>query len=324
VNLEGKRVALVGTGSTATQILCATVDTVKHLTVFQRTPQWVLPVPNPPIGKWMKRLLRFRPFAKRHRRKLAEQFAVTAKAIVAESEEARAPRRLPTLQALDLIRDPMLRAKLTPSYQPSCKRMVISDRFHDAIQRPNVELVTERIERVGPNGILTADGKLHEIDVLVLATGFVTDKYLDPMDIVGRDGIKLVDQWSDLFVTYKTVGVPAMPNFFMVNGPYGPVGSAVVPAIAEVQANYVMQLIDHVMRDGVALEPRAEKATEWVDRVREQARHSVFGDGGCKSYYLDRFGVPTINPQTVEQMREEMGAPLFEDYIETPMVGAVS
>lgn len=324
LRFDGKRVGLVGTGSTSAQILSSLVDRVARLSVFQRTPQWVLPIPNAPVGPWLRRLLRFKIAGQFYYRHLGKDFAKRIQSIIAETKDGRAGRREPTFKALELIKDPALRAKLTPDYEPSCKRMVISDKFHAAVQRPNVDLVTDPIDHVEARGVVTRDGRLHPLDILLLATGFVTDRYLQPMEIVGADGLRLAEVWKDLFQNYLTVAVPGMPNFFMINGPYGPLGSAVIPNSAEVQVNYVMKLIDRIATRGVSLAPKAEQAEAWLEGVRDRARRSVFGSGGCQSYYLDKFSVPTINPQTVEEMREEMKRPDFDHFIERALKTATA
>jgi cation diffusion facilitator CzcD-associated flavoprotein CzcO len=140
---------------------------------------------------------------------------------------------------LRTVRDPELRCRLTPSYQPMCKRLVVSGGFYRAMQRDGVELVTEGIDRVEPAGIRTNDGVLHQLDVIVLATGFDAHAYMRPLHLVGRNGITLEDCWRETPRAYLTVALPGFPNFFTMTGPHSPVGNYSVTATAEAQARAV-------------------------------------------------------------------------------------
>ena len=190
VALDGARVGVIGTGSTATQIVGAVVDDVAHLTLFQRTAQWIMPQENPPYSDDERREFRDDPQSLRGLHDhLCEQFDVFANAIVnAESPEMRLVERLCKEHLEEAVHDPALRERLRPDYRAACKRLVVSGRFYEAIQRPNAELVTEPIERAEPGGVRTRDGALHELDVLVLATGFQAHAFMRPMEVIGRDG----------------------------------------------------------------------------------------------------------------------------------------
>ena len=162
----------------------------------------------------------------------------------------------------DNVADPVLRERLRPDHRAACKRLILSPDFYDAIQRPNAELVTEAIERIEAGGVRTSDGRLHQLDVLVLATGFKADAFMRPMEVVGRDGITLEEAWTPRPEAYLSVSVPDFPNFFMLNGPNGPIGNFSLIEVAELQFRYIIQLIDR-LRSGDCREVCATRARPW-------------------------------------------------------------
>lgn len=317
IDLRGKRVGLIGTGSTATQVITALAGEVPALTVFQRTPQWVYPVKNTPNPWWRRLAFRLSPAHwKRYFLQLESETEARGKATTG-SAEARAARDQVCIDALASLRDPELRRKLTPDYEVGCKRLVFSDGFYDAVQKPGVHVVTETIERIEPTGLRTADGVLHEIDVLVYATGFDAHAYLRPMQVIGIGGRTLDEVWQDLPLAYHSVMIPHMPNFLMINGPYSPGGSASVIGIVEAQADYLMQLVDRIVSENVMLSPSDDASIKWLSGVRELARGSVWGTGGCVSWYLDKTGTPTLNPITLTELKRQLAAPDYSDFVIT-------
>jgi cation diffusion facilitator CzcD-associated flavoprotein CzcO len=210
------------------------------------------------------------------------------------------------------VRDPVLRERLRPSYRAACKRLVMSDRFYDAIQRPNATLVTEGIDRIETAGVRTRDGELHPLDVLVLATGFRVDSFVRPMRVVGHRGAVLDDVWRAGAFAYMTLAVPDFPNFYMLNGPNGPVGNFSLIEVAELQMSYVLQMVERA-RSGAMSPSRAAMAR--FDAERRQAATTTIWNTGCKSWYLDASGLPTAWPFTFDRFRAEMAQPRFEDWV---------
>jgi cation diffusion facilitator CzcD-associated flavoprotein CzcO len=318
VELKGKRIGLIGTGSSATQITAAIADKVGKLKLFQRTPQWVWPMDNAPIPGWKRLAYRLFPaLVRKHYRDLEAMFDKMVRAIA--DPVVRDQRDQSIRDALQRIRDPELRAKLTPDYEVGCKRLVISGTYHEAVQRPTVELVTEKIERIEPKGVVTSDGTLHELDVLAFATGFNAHAFLRPMQITGEGGVTLEELWADLPVSYRSVALPHMPNFFMMNGPYSPGGSASVVSIIETHVAYLMQLLERIDREKIMLAPREEAAWAWFNDTRERSRASVWGTGGCQSWYLDKTGTPALDPITLPELKENLAAPRYEDFEVRPV-----
>lgn len=316
VVLDGRRVGVIGTGSTAVQITGALVDRVATYSLFQRTPQWIMPQENPPYSEEEKEAFRRDPSTMAARRAeyaalFTDGFANTL--IDPESREMRMLEDMCRTNLEQSVKDPALREKLRPDYRAACKRLVISGNFYEAIQRPNAQLVTEAIERVEPEGVRTADGKLHELDVLVYATGFRTDRFIRPTRTIGLGGVDLDDVWRESPVAYVSVSVPGFPNFFMLNGPNGPVGNFSLIDVAELQMNYVLQLLDVVRREGGGISASAE-ATERFEADRVRAAASTIWMTGCKSWYLDARGVPATWPWTFDHFRKTMAVPDLADF----------
>ncbi|MCI0632777.1 MAG: NAD(P)/FAD-dependent oxidoreductase, partial [Actinobacteria bacterium] len=228
VRLDGRRIGIVGTGSTAVQIVSALVDRVARLSLFQRTAQWIMPQENPPYSEPERAEFRSHPETMRRLHEdLSRMFAQGfSNAVVdASSPQMKLIEDLCRANLEGGVRDPVLREKLRPSYRAACKRLVVSPDFYQATQKPNAELVTEGIECAVPGGLRTRDGRVHELDVLVLATGFRADRFVRPMQVIGSGGRKLDERWSQRPDAYLSISVPAFPNLFMLNGPNGPVGN---------------------------------------------------------------------------------------------------
>jgi cation diffusion facilitator CzcD-associated flavoprotein CzcO len=318
VAIAGKRVGVVGTGSSAIQIVGAIVDEVAELRLYQRTPQWVAPMENPPYTDEEKAEFRRSPAAMETVRE------AVSRAITDGFANVLSDAASPVLQAIhDMcvghlersVRDPALREQLRPSYRAGCKRLIISDRFYEAIQRPNALLVTEAIERVEPTGVRTRDGVLHPLDVLVLATGFRVDRFVRPMQVVGDGGVLLDEVWATGPFAYMTIAVPDFPNFYMLNGPNGPVGNFSLIEVAELQMTYVLQMIERARSGtGHAMSPSAEAMARF-DAERRKAATTTIWNTGCKSWYLDASGLPTAWPFTFDRFRAEMARPRFDDWV---------
>jgi cation diffusion facilitator CzcD-associated flavoprotein CzcO len=313
--LDGARVGVVGTGSTAVQIVSAIVDRVSKLSLFQRTAQWVLQQPNPEYSDDERSEFREDPAVlEQNRRHLAEIFEVFSIAVVDSESDAIRFIEQACVANLDNVRDPELRERLRPDYRAACKRLVIAPDFYGAIQRPNAELVTEPIERIERGGVRTTDGRLHELDVLVLATGFKTDAFMRPMRVVGRNGLTLEEAWSPRPVAYLSISIPDFPNFFMLNGPNGPVGNFSLIEVAELQLSYVLQLVDR-LRSGEGREISAtRRALAEFEEARAEASRRTVWVTGCKSWYLDDRGIPAVWPWPFGRFREQMASPDPEAY----------
>jgi cation diffusion facilitator CzcD-associated flavoprotein CzcO len=315
--LDGRRVGIVGTGSTAVQMVSALVDRVAKLALFQRTAQWIMPQENVAYGEdekadWRRYPEKIAALRAEISQVFAEHFANAV--VDATSPQMRLIEEVCRTNLETSVADPALRERLRPSYHAACKRLVLSPDFYQAIQRPNAALVTDAIERIEPAGVLTADGVLHELDVLVLATGFRVDRFMRPMAIVGRGGVRLDDVWAARPSAYLSISIPDFPNLFMLNGPNGPVGNFSLIEVAELQFAYVLQLVE-LIRSGRCREVSASAAaTEQFEAERVVAARKTVWMTGCRSWYLDDRGIPAAWPWSFDRFRQAMAAPDLADY----------
>ena len=199
----------------------------------------------------------------------------------------------------DSVTDVELRERLRPDYRAACKRLVVSPDFYSAIQHPNAELVTDAIQRIEPEGIRTVDGRLHELDVLVLATGFRVDRFMRPMEVVGPAGARLSEVWADRPTAYMSISIPGIPNFFMLNGPNGPIGNFSLIEVAELQFAFILQLVERLRSGECRLVSATARATEAFEATRVEDRlgyrlaELVPGrPGGARGVALDVPAVP--------------------------------
>ncbi|MCV7379665.1 NAD(P)/FAD-dependent oxidoreductase [Mycobacterium alsense] len=303
VELAGRRIAVVGNGSTGVQLVCALAGVAGRVLLFQRTAQWVVPMPNPRYSRLADVTHRALPwldrFAYRAYSLVFDTFAV------ALTKPGLRRRMMGALCRANLsrVRDRRLRAALTPGYQPMCKRLVISGGFYRAIQRDDVELVTAGIDHVEPRGIVTDDGALHEADVIVLCTGFDTHAFFRPMRLFGRDGVAAEEVWRDGPRAHQTVAMPGFPNFFMMLGPHSPVGNHSLTAVAEHQADHILRWIRGWRRGEFdTVEPTQSATERYNERLRAAMPDTVWTTG-CDSWYLNKDGVPEVWPFTPAEHR---------------------
>lgn len=316
VSIDGASVGIVGAGSTAVQITTAIVDRVAALHLFQRTPQWVLPVPNDPTTEEERRYLAGDPGAIAERRAhFAQTFEDNFADVVVDADAPQLAiiEELCRANLEEHVTDPELRERLRPDYRAACKRLVISPGYYQAVSRPNVSVVTEGIARAEPGGLRTVDGQLHELDVLVLATGFRVDRFLRPIEVIGRDGT-LEQAWSQRPTAYLGMSVPGFPNLFLLNGPNGPVGNFSLIEVAELQMSYVLQLLELLDREDVdEIVATADATARFEDERTEAAKRTIWATG-CRSWYLDDRGIPAAWPWTFQRYRDVLARPEIEDY----------
>jgi cation diffusion facilitator CzcD-associated flavoprotein CzcO len=298
------------------QIVAATVDRTEKLSLFQRTAQWVMPAVNPAYTPEERSGFRQdRRLIEAVRDSVAQLFDHFSDGIInAGSPEMEMIETFCLDNLENSVTDAELRERLRPDYRAACKRLVVSTNFYEAIQRPNAELVTDPIEALEPGGVRTVDGRLHELDVLVLATGFKVDAFVRPMAVTGRHGADLGQVWADRPGAYLSISVPDFPNFFMLNGPNGPVGNFSLVEVAELQFGYIMQLVER-LRAGESREISAtQDAMERLEVARVEAAKNTIWSTGCRSWYLDDRGIPAVWPWPFSQFRREMAAPKWEAF----------
>lgn len=323
VPLEGRRIGVIGTGSTGMQVTRALAPLAGHFELYQRTPQWIFPLPNRRYTRFTRWLFRRIPALSRlSYRAWQRAFESTFGTATVKpgfwrwfiSSGCRLHART--------IRDPELRRRFTPSDQPMCKRLVMGTGFYGLFKRPNVELVDEGIERVEAGGIVTRDGRLHELDVIVLATGFDAHAFVRPMELVGPGGLRLSELWEGEPYGYRSVALPGFPNVFMLLGPHSPFGNQSIIMISETQINFVMQCIELWRRREIdAMSPSAEATARFNAEVRAAMPNTIWSSG-CKSWYIGKDGLPFAWPWLPERHRELLASPAFEEWEITPGTAA--
>jgi len=319
VPLKGKRIGVIGTGSTGVQIVSALVGEAARVVHFQRSAQWIMPASTERYDEAAKAAFRTDPAlieAVRNGPEAAARRNRFTRAIIdADSPELAEIQAIVEKNLEDSIADPALREKLRPTYRAACKRMVFSSDYYAAIQQPNACLETTAIERVEAGGIRMADGRFHELDVIAVCTGFDVSAFMRPMRITGAGGLSLDEAWADGPQAYYAVTVPRFPNMLVMQGPTGPVGNFSLTDIAEYQWRYFDQLID-LIREGrcTSFAPTEAALADYMARRNERAMKTVFASG-CQSWYLDAQGVPAVWPWSFEHFQEVMAAPRLEDYV---------
>ncbi len=317
VPLDGRRVGVIGNGSSGVQITGALAPRCAHYALFQRTAQWVVPVEQVEYTPEQRAELRANPAALQALHDELDQNFHTGFAtqvLDANNEFFEGIRQVCSAHLDEHVKSPELREKLRPDYTPACKRLVISHNFYDSIQAPQAELVTDPIERIEPQGVRTANGRLHELDVLVFATGFHVDAFVRPMAIRGLGGRLLDDVWKERPSAYMSVTVPGFPNFFMMNGPNSPVGNFSLIRTAELQFGYLMRLVDHVEEGARRYAVPSPEAAVRFEAERVEAAKGTVWATGCRSWYLDDRGIPFLWSFPFSRFTREMTEPRFEDY----------
>lgn len=319
VPLDGKKIGVIGTGSTATQITVALADRASHFSMFQRTAQWVCPNFDTKRPGWLRALHRAVPKISwatgRFQNWILESTFCQA---VIGNQKMKNLLLWACNRHLATVKDPVLREKLTPKFELGCRRLIFSDKFYEAIQKPNVELVTEGIQRIEPNGVRTKDGKLHELDVLVLATGFHALDYTRNLKITGDKGQSLGDVWSQGAQALRSVAVAGFPNYFMLIGPHSPIGNFSLTGISEIQLRYIMSFV-RLIKEGkaAAVSPKLDAQDRYNQHIVDGFKKTAWVTG-CTSWYLDSNGKPRMYPFTPNQYREDMKDPNVAEYDVTP------
>jgi cation diffusion facilitator CzcD-associated flavoprotein CzcO len=291
VELAGKRVGVIGTGCSAIQVVPAIQPLVERLTVYQRSPGWTFPRMDFEYSERAKRLFERYPVLQRLDR--ASIFAfheLGAAAMTKHSWLLPAFRAITRRQINSAIKDPELRLRVTPTDEVGCKRVMLTDDWYPALTEPNVELVGERIEQVGADGIRTADGAERLHDVLVLATGFATHGFVAPMEVLGVGERSLGEAWGEVPRAYLGLSVPGFPNMFLIYGPNTNGGTGSVVFTIEAGITHVIAALaelDRARARRIEIRPEAAQA---FDRELRSALAATVWHTGCTNWYVDEHG----------------------------------
>jgi cation diffusion facilitator CzcD-associated flavoprotein CzcO len=279
-DLTGESVGVIGSAASAVQLVPQIVKQAGFVHLFQRTANWVAPKEDEPYTE--KQLERFRcepGFALAVRRRIFESFGGPG-----IYERVRPEMEIACLANLARVEDPDVRARLVPDHPWGCKRPLLSNDFYPAFNRPNLELVTDPIERISKAGVVTADGRERRLDTLVLATGFATTKFLSAIDVVGRGGLTIAEAWSDGAQAYKGVSTAGFPNLFMLYGPNTNADSIIT--MIEYQADHVLRQIQRIAREDLAwIDVRPEPMAAYNAGIQQELEAIESLQAGCSGYY---------------------------------------
>jgi cation diffusion facilitator CzcD-associated flavoprotein CzcO len=291
VDLTGKRVAVIGTGASAIQIVPSIQPTVGHLDLYQRTAPWITPRFDREIPGWKKKAYARVPGLQKAAR---AWIYWTRELLVLGLEKDRRflkpPKRVALAHLHSQVKDPVLREKLTPTFEVGCKRILLSNDYYPALTQPNVEVITDGIAEVRPHGIVTTDGVEHPCDVIVWGTGFKVTDHPIAQHVHGAAGHSLATQWSKGMEAYRGTTIAGFPNLFTLVGPNTALGHSSIIFISEAQLPYVLGAMREVERRGKrSFDVRPEVQHDYNRALAAQLERTVW-NGGCSSWYLDERG----------------------------------
>jgi cation diffusion facilitator CzcD-associated flavoprotein CzcO len=295
VDVRGKRVAVIGSGASAIQIVPALAGVASHLSVFQRTPTWIIPRRDRAYTRLERELFARSDVWRRLYRSYLfwrlESFFLG----FSPGPAARSLTRMAMKHLEDQVPDPALRMLLTPTYPIGCKRVLVSDDYYPALQRPDVSLVTTAIDRFEPAGVRTRDGILHELDAVVWATGFHSQSLVAPMRVAGPGGRTLDELWADGPQAHLGVTVAGMPNLFLLYGPNTNLGHNSILFMMEAQFHYIVSCLSEVRRRGASsIEVRPDAFESFNRELQDRLSSSVWA-AGCSNWYKTDGGRVTNN-----------------------------
>ncbi|HVN39689.1 MAG TPA: NAD(P)/FAD-dependent oxidoreductase [Myxococcota bacterium] len=311
-DLSGERVGVIGSAASAVQFVPEIVKRARQVHLFQRTANWVMPKQDDPFTAEQLAYFAEHPEAVRGirdeiYRRVDAGMTFSDPAAVAEMEAS-------VLAAIEGVEDPQLREKLRPRHPFGCKRPLLSNDYYPAFNRPNLELVTDRIERITPDSVVTADGRARRVDTLILATGFSTTKYLSAIEVVGRGGMRLDDAWSDGALAYLGITATGFPNLFMLYGPNTNNGS--ILSMIEAQVEYALRQIQRIEDEDLAwIDVRREPMERYNDDVQRAIGRVAAWQADCNGYYRTPSGrIVTQWPYSMTEFRERTSKPDADAY----------
>lgn len=315
-DFSGKRVAVVGTGASAVQIIPELAKQAAQLTVYQRTPGWVIPRTDYRTPGWAKQLFGRVPATQRAARDamfwVHESMAL---GMVWSTPLTRVIEQAATAHLRRQVRDPWLRRQLTPDFRAGCKRMLVSNDYYPALQQPNAKLITWPIATISPDGIRTSDGIERQFDAIVFATGFDITKTGTPFPITGLDGRVLANEWHRGAKAYKSINVSGYPNLFFTFGPNSGPGHNSALVYMESQIDYIVRATKTILqRDLLMLDVRADVQQRYNERMQQRLKHTTW-NSGCSSWYLTDDGYNgAMFPGFATQYARQMADLRLADY----------
>jgi cation diffusion facilitator CzcD-associated flavoprotein CzcO len=291
---QGKRVAIIGSGASAAQVIPAIAPDVKQLHVFQRTPHWVLPRPDRKFSPWQRSLLKVKPLYMLLRRAIywsletrmiGFKYSKTMLNLVAQREALHHIKKQ--------IKDPKIQAAVTPDFTIGCKRIILSSTLYPALCRPNVQLhpKDDGIAEINEKGILTAKGQQIDLDLIVYSTGYDATDGVISYPVVGKGGKTVQDFWAEYPRAYLGTCMPGFPNLFVVTGPNTGIGHTSAIFVIEAQMEYIRRAIAATEKQGArSIEVKAEAERDYTDMIHREMKQTVWQSGGCNSWYKSKSG----------------------------------
>lgn len=316
IDLKGKRVAVVGTGASAIQFVPAIQPLVAQMTVFQRTPHWVLPKMDQALPPLIQTLFKRLPLVQQAVRGGIYGIFETLNGGMQSVAAMKQFQRLALLNLKLTVKDPELRRRLTPDYVIGCKRVLQSSDWYPALIKPNVNVVSSALAQVQGNTLIAADGSQCEVDIIILGTGFEIAEPQITKRVFNRHGESMADVWQGSPEGYMGTMVADCPNGFLMFGPNIAVSSSAL-IIIEAQLAYIIDAIRQAQAQGISsIEIDPVRTAEFNDRVQAALQDSVWNKGGCSSYFIDRNGRnSTAWPWTTLEMRRQLSRFKLEEYI---------
>lgn len=316
-DLQGKRVAVIGTGASAIQFVPQIQPQVAQLDLYQRTPPWIMPKPDRRIGELERGLYRRLPGLQNLYRQLRYWtlesrvlgFVINPK--IMKLAEGAARRHLKRQ-----VKDPQLRAQLTPDFTFGCKRVLISDDYYPALTQPNVDVISTGIREVREHSVITTDGIERPVDCIIFGTGFKAQDPLPRGAIFGRGGMDVLDAWKDGAEAFKGTSIAGFPNLFLIVGPNTGLGHSSMVYMIESQVAYIADAIRQMREQGVAaVEVKPQRQADYNARLQRKLKRAIWSSGGCKSWYLDASGKnTTLWPGFTFKFRQETARFEMSDY----------
>lgn len=287
-DLAGKRIAVIGTGASAIQFVPQIQKKAARVDLYQRTPPWITPKPDGRVGEKAKALFKRVPAIQRALRgAIYSVLEARALGFVVNPRLMAIDDRVARKHLARQVKDPVLRAKLTPDYRIGCKRVLISNDYYPAVSQPNVSLITEGIAEVRAHSIVDRNGVEREVDAIIFGTGFAATDPVPAKMIFGKGGLDLLDAWKDGPEAYKGTTVAGFPNLFLIVGPNVGLGHSSMVYMIESQVAYVLDALKTMKAQGKpVLEVRAEKQAAFNAELQARTAKTVWNTGGCKSWYL--------------------------------------
>ncbi|ARU55615.1 oxidoreductase [Oleiphilus messinensis] len=293
-DLTGKRVAVVGTGASAIQFIPEIQPQVESLTVFQRTPQWILPKPNYTVSSVEKKLFKQKSILNSWRKSIfgsLESFGIGFR----HPKLLKQFEKIGRLHLRMSVKDSELRDKLTPDYTLGCKRTLLSNDYYPAVSQPNVTLHATGLKSVSGNTLIGQDGSEAEVDVLILGTGFYVTEPPIAEKIRDDQGRTLAEHWHTHMQAYRGTTINGFPNAFMVLGPNLGIGHNSAFIVIEAQLNYIMDALITMRAQNLSrIEVKPDVQEAYNVRVQKALQGTVWNTGGCSSYYLDKSGFNSV------------------------------